>query len=136
MSGLSCREPKRAAPPAQDSQVAEFALAESGRTAGIANGIPELGKSTVVGLFCAWVLYRENSARILVMAADYALAKKMVRNVKRIVEQHPLAKHLKPAKLDQWAADQFTKSTVSWNCVTRLCWLKALALISRDCGQT
>lgn len=66
------------------------------------------GKSTVVGLFCAWVLYRENSARILVMAADYALAKKMVRNVKRIIEQHPLAKHLKPAKLDQWAADQFT----------------------------
>ena len=66
------------------------------------------GKSTIVGLFCAWVLYRENATRILVMAADYALAKKMVRNVKRIIEQHPLTKSLKPSKLDQWAADQFT----------------------------
>lgn len=66
------------------------------------------GKSTVVGLFCAWVLYRESATRILVMAADHALAKKMVRNVKRIIEQHPLTGHLKPERLDQWAADQFT----------------------------
>lgn len=34
------------------------------------------GKSTLVGLFCAWVLYRSPETRILVMAADYALAKK------------------------------------------------------------
>lgn len=66
------------------------------------------GKSTIVGLFCAWVLYREPSTRILVMAADHALAKKMVRNVKRIIEQHPLTKELKPNRLDQWASDQFT----------------------------
>ncbi len=66
------------------------------------------GKSTVVGLFCAWALYRDNSCRILVIAADYALAKKMVRNVKRIVEQHPLTVNLKPSRLEQWASDQFT----------------------------
>ncbi len=66
------------------------------------------GKSTIVGLFCAWVLYCRSSTRILVMAADHALAKKMVRNVKRIIEQHPLTKRLKPARLDQWASDQFT----------------------------
>lgn len=66
------------------------------------------GKSTIVGLFCAWVLYRNPSIRILVMAADHALAKKMVRNVKRIIEQHPLTKKLKPSRLDQWASDQFT----------------------------
>lgn len=66
------------------------------------------GKSTIVGLFCAWVLFRHNSLRILVLAADYALAKKMVRNVKRIIEQHPLTKGLKPSRLDQWASDQFT----------------------------
>jgi len=41
------------------------------------------GKSTIVGLFCSWVLYQDNSARILVMSADYDLAKKMVRNVKK-----------------------------------------------------
>ncbi len=66
------------------------------------------GKSTVVGLFCAWALYRDNACRILVIAADYALAKKMVRNVKRIIEQHPLTGNLKPSKLEQWASDQFT----------------------------
>lgn len=66
------------------------------------------GKSTIVGLFCAWVLYTNPSIRILVMAADHALAKKMVRNVKRIIEQHPLTKGLKPPRLDQWASDQFT----------------------------
>lgn len=66
------------------------------------------GKSTLVGLFCAWALYRNPSERILVMAADYALAKKMVRNVKKIIEQHPLTKGLKPSRLEQWASDQFT----------------------------
>ena len=66
------------------------------------------GKSTIVGLFCAWVLYVQNSTRILVIAADYDLAKKMVRNVKKIIEQHPLTKKLKPKRIEQWAADQFT----------------------------
>lgn len=66
------------------------------------------GKSTVVGLFCSWVLYVNNSIRILVLAADYDLAKKMVRNVKKIIEQHPLTKKLKPKKVEQWASDQFT----------------------------
>lgn len=66
------------------------------------------GKSTIVGLFCAWALYRSPQTRILVMAADHALAKKMVRNVKRIIEQHLLTRGLKPDRLDQWASDQFT----------------------------
>ena len=92
------------------------------------------GKSTVVGLFCAWVLYRENSARILVMAADYALAKRWC------VMSNALLSNIRlPSILNQpsWINGQPTSlpSTVSWNCVTRLCWLKALALISRDCGR-
>ncbi|MBF0269335.1 MAG: phage terminase large subunit [Alphaproteobacteria bacterium] len=66
------------------------------------------GKSTLVGLFCAWRLARKPDTRILVLAADLALARKMVRNVKRIVERHPLTKGLKPKNRDQWAADQFT----------------------------
>ncbi|SOD92539.1 phage terminase large subunit [Caenispirillum bisanense] len=66
------------------------------------------GKSTVVGLFCAWLLWRWPDLRIMVLAADHALAKKMVRNVKRIIEHHPLTKGLKPPRRDQWAADQFT----------------------------
>lgn len=66
------------------------------------------GKSTLVGLFCAWLLACDADKRILVLAADLALARKMVRNVKRIVERHPLTRGLKPARADQWASDQFT----------------------------
>ncbi|CCQ72318.1 phage terminase large subunit [Magnetospira sp. QH-2] len=66
------------------------------------------GKSTLVGLFCAWMLSRDPDLRILVLAADLALARKMVRNVKRILERHPLTKGLKPKRADQWASDQFT----------------------------
>ncbi len=66
------------------------------------------GKSTLVGLFCAWILYIRPDTRILIMSADYGLAKKMVRNIKRIIERHPLTQGLKPAQKDQWAADCFT----------------------------
>lgn len=66
------------------------------------------GKSTITGLFAAWLLYRDPSLRILVLAADHMLAKKMVRNVKRILERHPLTAHLLPEEKDQWASDRFT----------------------------
>ncbi len=66
------------------------------------------GKSTIVGLFCAWVLMGDPNLRIMVLAADFALAKKMVRNVKRIIERHPLTVGLKPPRREHWASDQFT----------------------------
>lgn len=66
------------------------------------------GKSTIVGLFAAWLLWRRPDLRILVLAADMVLARKMVRNVKRIIERHPLTGALKPARADQWGADRFT----------------------------
>mgnify|MGYP002715557013 CR=1 FL=1 len=66
------------------------------------------GKSTVVGLFAAWLLKTDPSLRIMVLVADLALAKKMVRTVKRIIERHPETQGLKPDRADQWAAEQFT----------------------------
>ena len=66
------------------------------------------GKSTVVGLFAAWLLKTNPSLRIMVLSADLALAKKMVRTVKRIIERHPETQGLKPDRADQWAAEQFT----------------------------
>ncbi|MBC8267606.1 MAG: phage terminase large subunit [Rhodospirillaceae bacterium] len=66
------------------------------------------GKSTLVGLFCAWLLKCDPNLRIIVLAADLALARKMVRNVKRIVERHPQCDGMKPKRIDQWASDQFT----------------------------
>lgn len=65
------------------------------------------GKSTLVGLFCAWLFARDPDLRVLVLAATHALARKMVRNVKRIVERHPACAGLKPVKTEQWASDQF-----------------------------
>lgn len=66
------------------------------------------GKSTLVGLFCAWLLYRDADLRILVLAADLGLAKKMVRNVKRVIERHPLLVGLLPEKRVDWGTQRFT----------------------------
>ncbi len=66
------------------------------------------GKSTMTGLYCAWRLLVNSNCRVLVLAADDALARKMVRQVKRVLERHPLTKHLRPRFADQWAADRFT----------------------------
>jgi hypothetical protein len=66
------------------------------------------GKSTLVGLFCAWLLLHDPDIRILVLAGDFALAKKMARNVKRVIERHPLTRRLRPLRSDNWASDQFT----------------------------
>lgn len=66
------------------------------------------GKSTLVGLFAAWLLVCDPNLRLLVLAADLALARKMTRNVKRIIERHPECQGLKPKRADQWACDQFT----------------------------
>jgi len=53
-------------------------------------------------------LLRDPNLRILVLSAEHDLARKMVRNVKRLIERHPLTRHLIPRRADQWAADQFT----------------------------
>jgi len=75
----------------------------------------DAGKSTLVGLFAAWLLLRDPGLRILVLAAEQNLARKMVRNVKRIIERHPLTRGLMPPARDQWAADQFTVNrSVEW----------------------
>lgn len=66
------------------------------------------GKSTITGLYAAWRLFQHPDLRILVLAAETTLARKMVRNVKRIIERHPCTAHLKPDKLDQWGNERFT----------------------------
>lgn len=81
---------------------------EKKRTRLLLQAFRSSGKSTVCGLFAAWLLYRQADLRILVLAADLMLARKMVRNVKRIIERHPLTCHLKPERADQWGADRFT----------------------------
>lgn len=81
---------------------------ETGQTRLLLMAFRACGKSTLVGLFSAWLLLRQPDSRILVLAAESNLASKMVRNIKRIIELHPFTMHLIPNKKDQWASDRFT----------------------------
>ncbi len=63
------------------------------------------GKSTLVGLFCVWLLRHNPDLRILIVAADHTLAKKMVQHIKRVIDVHPLCKDMKPQRPEEWAAD-------------------------------
>lgn len=66
------------------------------------------GKSTIAGLFAAWRLLADPDTRILVLGAEEGLAARMVDQVRRVVERHPLTGHLKPARAQAWAAGRFT----------------------------
>ena len=68
----------------------------------------DAGKSTLVGLFCTWLLSVDPNLRILVVAAEHALATKMVRNVRGVLERHPLARALLAPAQGSWASDQLT----------------------------
>ena len=66
------------------------------------------GKSTIAGLFSAWLLCRDPDLRILVLSAESKLAEKMCRTIRKTIERHPLTKAINPNNPDQWAADSFT----------------------------
>jgi len=66
------------------------------------------GKSTLAGIFSAWVLCQDPDLRILVLSAESRLASKMVRTIRKVIERHPLTRHLIPKNPDQWASDSFT----------------------------
>ena len=68
----------------------------------------DAGKSTLTGLYCAWLLRTNPDLRILVVAAEHELASRMTRNVRRIIERHPAARHLIPTRPELWASDQIT----------------------------
>jgi len=68
----------------------------------------DAGKSTLVGLFAAWLLTGNPNLRILILAAEQSLASKMSRNIRRIIELHPAASHLLPRRSDSWSGEQFT----------------------------
>ncbi len=66
------------------------------------------GKSTVIGLFCAWLLTLRPDTRILTLSADEALARRMLRNTRQAIERHPQSAHLLPARPEQWSALRFS----------------------------
>ncbi len=81
---------------------------ELGKTRLILQAFRASGKSTIAALFSAWLLCRDPDLRILVLSAELHLARKMVRTIRKILENHPLTKNLRPNNPDQWASDSFT----------------------------
>ncbi|MBQ7413338.1 MAG: phage terminase large subunit [Alphaproteobacteria bacterium] len=78
------------------------------RESGLLMAFRNSGKSTIVGLFCAWLLLNNPDLRILILSADQGLARKMVHHIKKIIERHPLTRTLVPEDKDEWAAGRFT----------------------------
>lgn len=66
------------------------------------------GKSSLAGLFLAWLLTRDPDLRILVLSAESSLATRMARHIRTIIEKHPLTAPLIPKKTTEWASDKFT----------------------------
>ena len=53
---------------------------------GLLNAFRHSGKSTVVGVFAACVLYHKPGTRILILSAESGLASRMVAHIKNIIE--------------------------------------------------
>lgn len=67
------------------------------------------GKSSLAGLFLAWLLTRDPDLRVLVLSAESSLATKMARHIRTIIEKHPLTASLVPNRIsNEWASNKFT----------------------------
>ena len=66
------------------------------------------GKSTVLGLFCAWLLTVRPDLRILTLSADEALARRMLRSALKIIERHRESRPVRPERPEQWSALRFS----------------------------
>ncbi|MCA8929508.1 MAG: phage terminase large subunit [Alphaproteobacteria bacterium] len=73
------------------------------------------GKSTLLGLLAAWLLYRHPDHRVLVLAAEQALATKLSRYARQVVERHPLCAPLRGKGAGLWTDEAFTVArTATW----------------------
>lgn len=66
------------------------------------------GKSTVVGVFAACVLYMRPQTRILILSAETTLSSRMVAHIKHILENHPRCSALVPSNKKEWASGRIT----------------------------
>jgi hypothetical protein len=68
------------------------------------------GKSSVVGIFAAWVLATRPESRIMILSAEQALSSRMVGHIRHIMENHPACADMLPAVKKEWAAHKLTIS--------------------------
>lgn len=96
--------------PRHHRQIMEF-LAEIWCTSphrGLLMAFRHSGKSTVLGVFAACMLYLRPQTRILILSAESSLATRMVTHIRNILEVHPLCASLVPTKKTEWASSRIT----------------------------
>jgi len=75
---------------------------------GLLNAFRHSGKSTVVGVFAACVLYYHPNTRILILSAESGLASRMVSHIKNILENHPWCADILPEVKKEWGSHKIT----------------------------
>ena len=66
------------------------------------------GKSTIVGIFAACVLYLRPETRILILSAETQLATRMVMHIRHVLENHPWCVDMIPKNKREWAENKIT----------------------------
>ena len=75
---------------------------------GLLTAFRHSGKSTVVGIFAACVLYYKPNTRILILSAESGLASRMVSHIKNILENHPWCEEILPDVKKEWGTHRIT----------------------------
>lgn len=75
---------------------------------GLLKAFRHSGKSTVVGIFAACVLYHNPATRILILSAETNLASRMVAHIKNILENHPWCNEILPDVKKEWGTHKIT----------------------------
>lgn len=83
-------------------------ILESSPHRGLLMAFRHSGKSTVVGVFAACVLYLHPETRILILSAENGLATRMVGHIRHILENHPWCSELIPNTKKEWATGRIT----------------------------
>ncbi len=96
--------------PAHHRQIIEFlySVLSDAPHRGLLMAFRHSGKSTVVGIFVACVLYLRPQSRILVLSAESSLASRMVSHIRHILENHPWCSDLVPTNRREWSSGRIT----------------------------
>ena len=96
--------------PAHHRRIMEFLVDvfEKNPHRGLLMAFRHSGKSTVVGIFAACVLYLQPQMRILILSAESGLSSRMVSHIRHILENHPWCSDLIPANKKEWSSGRIT----------------------------
>ena len=96
--------------PDHHKQISRFLsdVFESSHKRGLLMAFRHSGKSSVVGVFAACVLYLYPKTRILILSAETKLSSRMVSHIKHILENHPKCQGMLPDVKKEWGSHKIT----------------------------